>query len=160
MQIQNPTPVTPTEMTRMWVANMRLQMPDPVFTNPIFPQSFGSFNATLLPYDGTHLLATGRKGVNERKLTEKRASDSVFDGILTALTDEAKRQAGKSVEVQTLTVMAQDPARPVIARVEFVDKTTHTIDDCFALAGTDEVFAGVFTSAMAEIARQAGLTVS
>lgn len=156
--IQNPTPVTPQTFNGMWVSNVRLVLP-----NSDFPETFreghGSFNAMLLPYDGTHLLATGGKPVSVENLLTKRAEDSTFDGVIASIVTEVERQAGKT-DLRSLMVIGNDPTKPVRAIGEFADLSRHTIADCLTLAGTDEVFGGVFQSAMNEIARQAGLTVS
>lgn len=155
--IVNPTPITPATMSGMWVANVRIQLPASGDPRPRIAS--GSFSARLLPYDGTHLLATGGKNVVIENLTSKRASDSTFDAVIASIIAEIERQAGKT-GLTTLTVIAPDPARPVIAIGDFPDRSRHMIADCYALAATDEVFAGVFQSAMAEIARQAGLSVA
>ena len=156
--IVNPTPITPQTFNGMWVANVRLALPNTDF--PVtFREGHGSFNATLLPYDGAHLLATGGKPVRVENLLTKRAEDATFDGEVTAIIAEIERQASKT-GLCTLSVYGGDPARPVVAIAEFADHTRHTIADCYALAGTDTVFAGVFQAAMVEIARQAGLTVT
>ena len=156
--IKNPTPVTPQTFNGMWVSNVRLVLP-----NTDFPETFreghGSFNAMLLPYDGTHLLATGGKPVFVENLLTKRAADSTFDGVIASIVTEVERQAGKT-GLRSLTVMGGDPSKPVRAMAEFVDLSRHTIADCLTLAGTDSVFGGVFQSAMNEIARQAGLSVA
>jgi hypothetical protein len=83
----------------------------------------------------------------------------MLDGIVTSIVTELERQSGKS-GVTAVSVMAVDPARPVIAVTEFADHTRHTIPDCYGLAATDSVFSAVFVAAMTELARQAGLTVS
>jgi hypothetical protein len=80
--------------------------------------------------------------------------------MLTALEAEVQRQANKTAAVKFISTIAPDPTKPVMAQVAFVDGSFHRIPDCFALCGTDATFAGVFLSAMAEIARQAGLTVA
>ena len=158
--IINPTPQTPGVFNNMWVANMILQQPDPDFPAPLFQQGYGRLNATLLPYDGTHLLATGRKVVFISKLTDKMTEDTVFAGVITALLAEAQRQAKVTTAVKSVSLSAPDPTKPVVVSAKFVDGTTYAIPDCWALAGTDSVFAGVFNNTEVEIARLAGLTVA
>jgi hypothetical protein len=144
---------------KMWINRVRLELPDPVFTEPIFPQSKGRFNASLLPYNGTHLLATGGEKVNIEDLNAKRASDTTFDSIVTAFTAEVDRQSTKT-GLKSITIIANDPAKPVRLMAEYLDSQPFTIADCFALSKTDNTFGTAFESAMDEIARQAGLTVS
>lgn len=155
--IINPTPITPATMTGMWVANVRINLP---LSSSPYPQvASGSFISRLLPYDGEHLLATGGKNIVVENLTAKRAIDSTFDRVIASIIAEIERQAGK-VGLSTVTVVAPDPDRPVIAIGDFPDRTRHLIADCYTLAATDATFARIFQSAMAEIARQAGLTVA
>lgn len=157
--IINPNPTTPGTFNGMWIANFRVTFPDPVFSNPIFPQSMGAAYANLLPYDGTHLLATGNKPVVIRDLQTERAQDAEFDAMLNSLEAECKRQAGKTAMIKSVQVMAPDPAKPVTAQIVFVDGTTHRIPDCFALSASDTIFGAMFTAAMEEIARLAGFVV-
>lgn len=160
MKIVNPTPITPGEMTNMWVANLRIDFPtENPYPFPI-PQANGRLSATLLPYDGTHLLATGVKPLFIQKLNERLASDTTFNTVVTSLVAEAKRQANKILEVKNISVFAPDPAKAVRAMVNFADGSFFTIHDCFTLASTDTTFGGVFMSTMNEVARQAGLTVA
>ena len=56
--------------------------------------------------------------------------------------------------------MATDPTKAVGAQVIYADGTAHRIFDCFALAGTDATFAGVFNSTLGGVAALAGLTVT
>jgi hypothetical protein len=155
--IKNPTPVTPQTFNGMWVSHVRLVLP-----NTDFPETFreghGSFNAMLLPYDGTHLLATGGKPVFVENLLTKRAADSTFDGVIASIVTEVERQAGKT-GLRSLIVIGNDPAKPVRAMAEFADLSRHTIADCFALAGTDQTFATVFQNTMGTIAMVAGLSI-
>jgi hypothetical protein len=46
-----------------------------------------------------------------------------------------------------------------VATVQFVDKTSHVVRDCFTLCGTDATFAQVFQSVMGGVAQLAGLKV-
>ena len=140
--IVNPTPVTPSVFGGMWITSLA------VFAD-------GKVSAQLLPFDGSHLLATGGIGVNGKQLSAP---------TLAALITEAKRQAATTVAPKMIQVMAQDPTKPVTAQILFADtdpKTKpHRIADCYALAGTDTQFATVFGTVLAEVAGLAGLTVS
>ena len=146
--ILNPTPITPQVFSGMWIQNLNMFLP-----TEARPKGF--IQARLLPYDGSTLLALGGKDVR----TALPNNSEQTAAVLTSLIAEVKRQANKTAEPISITVMAQDPSKPVRAHVRFADNKHHVIADCFALAGTDSVFAGVFNSAMAEIARLAGLSV-
>jgi ribosomal protein S12 methylthiotransferase accessory factor YcaO len=116
-----------------------------------------TFAAVLLPFDGTNLLATGRKVVATD--VSRKSADALFNTMLSAMETELARQSGNESGLVELRVTASDPARPVAATVSFADGKRHTIRDCFALCGTDPTFAAAFSGAMVEIARQAGLSV-
>jgi cellobiose phosphorylase len=99
-------------------------------------------------------------------LGEKRAhrpinagSDGETQAMIAPVTQEVKRQANKTVNPVHIMVMAQDPAKPVVVMVRFDDRTHHRIQDCFALAGTDQQFAQVFVGVLAELARLSGCEV-
>jgi hypothetical protein len=79
--------------------------------------------------------------------------------MLTAIVDEVKRQKNTTAEPRIVSVQAPDPSKPVVASVQFTDKTAHVIRDCFVLASTDLTFAGALQQVLGEVARQAGLTV-
>lgn len=137
-QIVNPTPITPGVFDGMWINSLQLFLDGKDFVQ-----------ASFLPYDGTHLLATGGK----------RHFSKINPSNFAAIVAEAKRQANKTTDVKFVQVFAPDPAKPVTARVFFVDNTNHTVADCFGLCGTDPVFAEVFLGMMAQVATLAGLTV-
>lgn len=158
--IQNPTPITTGTFNGMWISNIRLKMPDLVFTDPVFPQSRGSFTATLLPYDGNHILASNIVRVTIPDLKAKRSADYGFDAIITSIIAEAKRQSGQPNDPVSVIVYAPDPTKLVSASFEFPNKITHMVKDCYALCSTDSTFASVFISVMGEVAKQAGLPVS
>ena len=147
--IVNPTPVTATTFGKMWISSVFLAQP--------LNGTQGSLFATLLPYDGEHLLATGGKRV---AIPSLKAPSAPVATLVTALTTELARQSKKTSPLSKLYVMATDPSRPVVIRAEFVDHTTYDIKDAFALVGTDTVFAGVFTTALGTLATLAGLTVT
>lgn len=109
----------------------------------------GLVQASLLPYDGTHLLATGRKIVNKKD-----------EALVASVVAEAKRLSGKETDVKLVRVMAPEPSKPVMLHVLFADNSTHIEKDCYAKAATDAVFASAFSATMAAIASLAGLTVS
>lgn len=151
--IQNPAPQSATTFNGMWVTNLGIFLPTE-------EKPKGFIGGNFLPYDGTHLLATGGKRLFVGDLAQKRTTDQQIDAMLTSLVAEVQRQAGKTVAVKFIQTTAPDPAKPVTAQIAFEDGTFHRIADCFALCASDQVFAGVFMGAMAEIARQAGLTVA
>ena len=136
----------------MWVTSVQVIFPD--------GENKGILQASLLPYDGAHLLALGGKRVSINDIADARSRDTVLDGVLTALVAEVQRQAGQDAAPAIIQVLAHDPSKPVQARVIFLDRPPYTIPDCFALCVADSVFAGVFTTTMGEIARLAGLTIS
>ena len=150
--IVNPTPVTTNTFDGMWVRNIGLMLP--------VDGHQGVLSAELLPYDGVHLLATNGKRVSINNLVDKRKTDANLDAMLTAIVAEVKRQKNTAVEPRIVSVQAQDPTKPVVASVQFVDKTSHVVKDCFTLAGTDQTFGAVLQQVMSEIARKAGLKVA
>jgi hypothetical protein len=150
--IANPTPITAATFAGMWITNLEIFF-------PTAEKPRGFIGGNLLPYDGSHLLATGGVRVWVGNLAGKRTTDTTLDGVLAALTAECQRQASKTAAVRTIIVMAMSPAQPVVAMILFTDGTYHTIADCFGLASTDATFAGVFMDVMAEVARQAGLEI-
>jgi len=150
--IINSTPITTGTFSGMWVTNL-------VVVFPSAERPKGMIDGTLLPYDGTNLLATSGAKVSISDLTAARATDPVLSGVVMNLASECKRQAVKTSSPILLSVSAATPASPVTAMLGFADGTSHVIPDCFALCGTDQVFAGVFMAVMGEIARQAGLEI-
>lgn len=135
--IYNPNPITAGTFNGYWIRS----------ANFVSDKSF--VQASLLPYDGTHLLATGGKIVNKQDA-----------GLVASVAAEAKRLAGKDIAVKLVNVLAQDPAKPVVLNVVFADGTRHTEKDCFAKAREDEAFASAFSAALAGIAALAGLEVA
>ena len=150
--INNPTPIAAGTFNAYWVTNVVLAVPGTV--NPK-----GRLMAAMSPFDGQHLLLSGRRNVG-LDVAQKRATDPTFNTVIGNMIAECKRQAQKTEDVTNVVVSAPDPTKPVTAMIAFSDRTTHRIDDCFLLAGTDATFGGVFMAAMAEIGRQAGLSVS
>lgn len=151
--IQNPTPIQAATFAGMWITNLGIFL-------PTTEKPKGFIGGNFLPYDGQHLLATGGKRLFVGDLSTKRTTDTQLDAVLTALETECKRQANKNVAVKFIQTIAPDPTKPVIAQVFFIGGTNYRIADCFALAATDTTFANVFLTAMAEMARQAGLVVA
>ena len=145
--IANPTPVTAATFDGMWITSLNI-----VFPNANRPN--GSLQGRLLPFDGQHLLATG--GRNVRQALPADALTATLD----TLKAECKRQASKTADPLFVTVMASDPANPVVANIVFDDRSSHVIRDCFALAATDAVFGGVLQAVMAKVADLAGLTIT
>ena len=152
MPIINPTPITAATFNGLWIS--QLQIFFPLGTQKGFMQ--GNF----LPYDGTHLLATGGMPVRVFDLAGKRITDSNLDSTLTALQAELKRQSNNTADQKFVNVSAPDPAKAVVATVFFADDTHYTITNCYALAGTDATFAGVLTATLATVARLAGLSIA
>lgn len=147
--IVNPTPVSAATFGKMWIAGVFLAQP--------INGAQGSLFATLLPYDGTHLLATGGKRV---AIPSLKAPSPAVASLISSLTTELARQSKNTATLSKLYVTAPDPAHPVSIRAEFADHTNYTIKDAFTLAGTDSIFAGVFTTALGTLATMAGLTVT
>ena len=151
--IANPTPVTAAPFNGMWITNLGIFLP-----TEAKPKGFIAGN--LLPYDGTHLLANTGTRLYVGDLATKCTTDAPLAAMLGALEVELQRLAATTAAVEYLSVMAPRPARPVLVSAKFTGGKFHQIRDCYALAATDSVFAGVFQSVMAEIAHQAGLTVT
>lgn len=151
--IANPTPVTAATFAGMWITNLGIFL-------PTAEKPKGFIGGNFSPYDGQHLLATGGKRLFVGELATKLTTDAVLAGVLSSLVAECKRQAEVTTDIKFINVMAPDPTKPVRAQIMLEDNSHHTIDDCFALAGTDPVFAGVLMGTMAEMARQAGLSVA
>ena len=151
--INNPTPITAQPFNGMWITHVGIFFP--TTKNPK-----GLITGEVAPYDGTHLLRTGSKKFNVTNLPVKLTTDTQLNTVLNLLKAEVQQKANKTAAVTYVTVNALDPAKAVLAQAGFVDGTSYIIKDCFTLAGTDAVFANVFTTVMGEIAIQAGLTVS
>jgi hypothetical protein len=147
--ILNPTPVTPQVFSGMWVQHLNIILPTEARPN-------GMLHGRLLPYDGANLLALGEKRVH-RPINAN--SDGETQAMIASVTEEVKRQAGKTANPVHIAVMARDPSQPVVAFIRFDDRTHHRIPDCFALAGTDQQFAQVFVGVLAELARLSGCEI-
>ena len=164
--IVNPTPPTTAIFDKMWITSVTLQLPVATPTNsampPIAPTiiNAGRFLATLLPYDGKHVLSVGGKTVLFPSLAAKQASDVIFAGIITNLVAECKRQAKVNTDIASIDVYALNPTLAVRADIRFIDTTSYNISDCYKLAGIDAIFATVFQTTLLEIARQAGLAIA
>ncbi|MEI8197347.1 MAG: hypothetical protein WCI73_15730 [Phycisphaerae bacterium] len=144
--IANPIPVTPAAMTRMWVSSMRL-----------FPNLGGlGLEYDLCPYDGSNLLATGRRHC----FFDSVDTDPAWTTWLAAIVAEVQRQAATTSAVREIRIAALDPSLPVRATITFADGSTYVIENCFLLASTDPTFAQVFGTAMATLATRAGFTVT
>ncbi len=135
--IQNPTPITANTFNGMWINQLQIFLPQ------------GNIQASFLPYDGTHLLATGGKRIMQK----------ASNGSLDALIAEVKSLSGKTSEPTLIQVFATDPSKPVTAQVIFTDKSIYRIPDCYALAATDSVFAGVFNNTIGLVVGLAGYTI-
>ncbi len=150
--IVNPTPITAATFSGMWINQLQIFFP--------LGAQKGFIQGGLLPYNGTQLLATGGRSIRVFDLAGKRVTDSNLDSTLKALQAELKRQSNKNTDQKFLNVSAPDPSKPVSATAFFSDGTHFTIPDCYALAGKDSAFAGVFGATMATVARLAGLTIA
>lgn len=135
--IQNPNPIAASTFNGMWIQNAQ------------FISESKLVQASLLPYDGTHLLATGRKMVNKKD-----------EALVASVAAEAKRLSGKDAEVKLVRVMAPEPSKPVMLQVIFADNSVHMEKDCYAKAAQDAVFAEKFNATLNAIATLAGLTVA
>ena len=149
--IQNPNPVSTSTFSGMWITNLSVILPT--------ADKAGLLTVNFQPYDGSHLLATGGKRFAIMDIAKKSEEDATFKTMIDTLIAECKRQANKDGDIKFINVMAQDTARPVVAQIVFDDKIPYTIKDCFALAGSDTAFAGVFQGTMNEVAKLAGLSV-
>lgn len=154
--IINPNPIVASTFNGYWI------------TNAQFIQNAGvmkMLQANLLPYDGTHLLATGQKRVNELDLATKMESDANLSAVITSIKAEIARLSGHSEDFHIMQINAGDPSKPVTATIMWDKPETgeaipmYRIADCFALCASDTQFAGVFQNTMGEIARLGGLNV-
>jgi hypothetical protein len=136
----------------MWINQLQIFFP--------IDEQKGFIQGSLLPYDGTHLLATGGRSVRVFNLAAKRKTDASLDSMLAGLVAELARQSKTATAVRFLSVSSLDPSKPVLVTVFFADDTHYTIADCYALAATDSVFAGVFTGTLTKVATLSGLTVA
>ena len=94
-----------------------------------------------------------------RNLSAVRLSDASLNTVLTNLETECRRQANElTAELEVIAVTAPSPTLPVMASIIFKDKPVYRINDCFKLAEQDTTFRGVFYTALAELAKQAGYT--
>jgi hypothetical protein len=151
--IQNPTPITASTFSGMWVTNFSAFF-------PVENRPNGLLIAGFSPFDGAHLLATGGQRLFINNLVTARAGDATFNTQMSALTVECKRLAGTDQDVEFVSVRALDPSKPITAATKFVDGSFHNIRDCMTLAGTDATFAAAFNSIMGELARKQGLSIS
>ena len=150
--IQNPTPITASTFSGMWITNLSLFL-------PTAEKATGFLNVNFQPYDGQHLLVNGGKRFAINDIAKKETEDTTFKTMLDTLVTECKRQAGKDIDVKFINVMAPDTTKTVMAQIAFIDGSFYTIKDCFALAGSDSVFGGVFQGTMIAIAKEAGLSM-
>lgn len=134
--IQNPTPITTSTFSGMWINQLA-----------IFPET-GKVSANFVPYDGTHLLATGNN----------RIFKSAPTGSLTNVVTKLQSLANKTIQPKLVQVSAPDPSKPVTAQVIFTDNSVYRIADCYALCATDSAFATVFQQTMGTVATLAGYT--
>jgi hypothetical protein len=155
--ITNPTPITPGTFGGMWISKVELAMPDLRFPAG-FLERRGKLLATLLPYDGVHLLATGGKSLQVHDLAAGSAADARIAGLVGALCGEAGRQSGKT-GVTGIAVHAPDPSKPVRVVCRFGHET-FIVPDGFGLCAEDPQFASVFTTVMGTVAVLAGLEVT
>ena len=133
-QIQNSSPIVASTFSNMWIQQLQIFLPQ------------GNVQANFLPCDGTHLLATGGKGIMQ----------IAPSGSFTALIAEVKTLANKTVEPTLVQVFASDPTKPVSAQCIFSDKTNYRIADIYALAATDATFAGILGNTLVLVAGMAG----
>lgn len=137
--ITNPTPIQAATFSGMWITSISVMTPR--------DGKRGMLRARFLPYDGDkHLLAIGTVDL------VRPIPHAETDAIVASIVTEVKRQAKTDKEVRVIHVNAPDPSKPVTATVMFAEGSPHFIKDCFALVATDATFAGVFGTAMANIA--------
>lgn len=156
--IPNPTPLTATApFDRLWVSSLAILADKETGKIRIF--------GTLLPYNGTQILATPRHDLRIQDALALATTDASFAACQTALIGELKRQSIlKNLITNTdepwfanVSVQANDPSRPVrisaIIEIEAGRKFLN-IPNAFALATTDAIFAEIFAQVMGEIGRQ------
>lgn len=149
--IVNPNPPATSSFSKLWVTSVNLHF--------VFGTNDGMLQARLAPYDGNFILATGVKVLSLNALKASCQSDTNLAAMVESVSAELVRQSGYSSTPMWVQVMAPDPSEPVRALVSFSDGKMYEIANCYQLASRDPQFAGVFVSAMTEIARQAGLPV-
>ncbi len=168
--ILNPTPVTPQAMSAMWIARLSINFPaeavaavpasESTPARPARPAMNGFLFADLKPYDGAgNLLATGGVKVNIRDLAAKRAADAQFNSMIETIVAAVKAHASKTDDVKGIIVFAQNPTQPVTATITFAGTPMTRIADCFATAAQNPQFGAALVGMIAEIGRQAQLTV-
>ena len=150
--IINPTPITAPAFNHMWIMMLQVMFP--------FEAQTGFIQGQFLPYNGTHLLASGGVSLQVLNLASKRTADANLNSMLINLQTEIARQSKISTTIKFINIYAPDPAKPVSATILFMDRNSYKISDCYALAETDPIFAGVLNSTLTEAADLAGLTVS
>ena len=166
MEVINDNTITAQPFNKLWLTKLDLKFPT--------SGNNGFLSASFSAYDGTHLLSGT---VQPLVLDNLNDLGDGFASMLSALRTEIDRQSGnyltkleavrsfasaQGIELDTaplmLTVLAANPPT-VRAVISMVFGPALRIDDCYAFAATDPVFAQVFGATLSEIARQAGLTV-
>lgn len=147
--IINPTPVQTSTFGGFWIQSLNVALPNGDFKGRIL--------ARLLPYDGTHILATGAKDVRIFDLTTPAPAAAA---LIAALKTELTRLSGQDVAgLRTVSINAPDPAKPVAATGIYADQRPFVVKDCFAKAGEDATFATALNTVLGSVAALAGLSV-
>ncbi len=157
-------------MNAMWITRLNITFPTEATAavpasgstpaKPARPAMNGFLLADLKPYDGAgNLLALGGKSVSIRDLAVKRAADPIFDGMINSIVLVLKAKANNPSNPRAIMVMASDPANPVQAIVHFEGGQMFRVANCFAEAAQDAQFGAALIGIIAEIGRQAQLTV-
>lgn len=148
--IINPSPVQSSTFSGMWVRDLTILFP--------VSGSKGALSASLLPYDGTNLLATG--GVCVREMDLVKSVDPKISALLETLILELNRLLGKEAEWRMLRVVASSPALPVVVVAAAPGGVNVRVPDAFEKASEDPMFASAFQTAMGIVALLAGLSIN
>jgi len=118
--------------------------------------------AQFIPYNGTYTLNIQPKTLH----VNIEPSNNIFNSTINLLFLEIQRQYSlknsnfKTLNIKSLIVRAQDPARPVVAFVQLMvddNPTSFVIQNVFSLASTDETFSEIVSSFIEFLGNQAKL---
>ena len=150
-----PSPIAATTFDRMWISSVRVMLPKYGF--------LGNISVKFHPRSGDHILATDLVYLNLTDLVKEQVDDLELKSVLDGLVTECGRQRFGVLEatgtLSTLMVRSASPTKPVMAVIDFTDGQRHTIEDCYALAATDQQFATIFNDTLVKLAQKANLTL-
>ena len=150
-----PSPITATTFDQMWISSVRVMLPKYGF--------LGNISVKFHPRSGDHILATDLVYLNLTDLVKGQVDDLELKSVLDGLVTECGRQRFGVLEatgtLSTLMVRSPSPTKPVIAVMDFTDGGRHIVQDCYALAATDQQFATILNDTLVKLAQKANLTL-